>query len=57
MDGFWACGKMKEAIQDISRNFFKRVSSISELRIVLSGCFIDSESMEPCIARRSAEMS
>ena len=49
MDGFWACGKMKEAIQEISRDFFKRVSSISEHRIVLSGYFIDSESMKPCI--------
>ena len=48
-DRFWACGKNEKAIQEISRNFFKSVSSKSQHRIVLSGYLTDSEGMKPCI--------
>ena len=44
---FWACGKNKEAIQEISRDFFKSVSSKSQHRIVLSGYVTDSEGIKP----------
>ena len=49
MDRFWACGKNKEAIQEISRDFFKSFSSKSQHRIVLSGYVTDSEGVKPCI--------
>ena len=48
-DRFWACGKNIKAIQEISRNFFKRFGSKSQYRIVLSGYLTDSECMKPCI--------
>ena len=49
MDRFWACRKNNEAIQEISRDFFKSVSSKSQHRIVLNGYVIDSKGMKPCI--------
>ena len=49
MDRFWACGSNKEAIQEISRDFFKSLSRNSCCRIVLSGYVTDSEGIKPCI--------
>ena len=49
MDRFWACGKIKEAIQEILRDFFKSVSSKRQHRPVLSGYITDSEGMKPFI--------
>ena len=49
MDRFWICGKSNKAIQEISCDFFKSVSSKSQHRIVLSGYVTDLQSMKPCI--------
>ena len=49
MDRFWACGKIKVAIQEILSDFFKSVSSKRQHRTVLSGYITDSEGMKPFI--------
>ena len=49
MDRFWACGSNKEAIQEISRDFFKSFSRNSCCCIVLSGYVTDTESIKSCI--------
>ena len=48
MDRFWACGSNKEAILEISRDFFKSLSRNSCCPIVFSGYVTDSEGIKPC---------
>ena len=49
MNRFWASGHNKQAIQEISRIFFKNLSRKSPCRIVLSGYVDDSEGVKPCV--------
>ena len=56
VDRFWACGKNKEAIQEISHDFFKSVSSKSQHSIVLSGYVTDLEGIKPCIEQYQGDL-
>ena len=49
MGRFWADGQNKQAIQEISQDFFAKFSKRSPCRIVLSGYVNDSDEVMPCV--------
>ena len=49
MGRFWAGGQNKQAIQEISQDFFAKFSKRSPCRIVLSGYVNDSDEVMPCV--------
>ena len=57
MGHFWTCGKNKEAIQEISCDFFKSVSSKIQHRKVVCHLFRRHETLHRVVLRRSADMS